>query len=80
MDIKVRYFGKLTEISGTERETIVAKEGLSVGELEQLLLRKYKVLSSETYMLFKNNKKVDDVTNPIQHNDKLSLMPPFSGG
>lgn len=80
MDINVKYFGKLTDVSGTDKETVVAKEGLSVGELEQFLINKYKVLLDETYILFKNNLKVDDKTNPIQHNDELSFMPPFSGG
>ncbi len=80
MKINIRYFGKLTDITGTEREEIEIHNQPTVADIEQRLFVKYIQLQKENYALFKNNSILKEKTSVLNEQDEISLMPPFSGG
>jgi molybdopterin converting factor small subunit len=80
MNILVKYFGRLTDISKTGSETVQVDSTATAHGLMQLLYTKYKGLQGETFIIFKNQLKLTDENLDLKENDEISLMPPFSGG
>lgn len=78
--IHTKYFGKLTDVTKICDETITTDKDSTISEFEKLLIKKYPLLRSEKYAIFKNLTKIDDKNVILKNNDELSLMPPFSGG
>ncbi len=80
MNILIRYFGRLTDISKTESEILQVDNTITAQELMPLLYAKYEGLESETFIIFRNQSKLTAENSDLKENDEISLMPPFSGG
>ena len=77
MQIKIKYFGLLTEITNCQEE-YVTDSLLTVNELLDLLFKKYPELKEKDFQVAQNNSIVAQGTK--LDNTEIALLPPFSGG
>lgn len=80
MKITIKYFGKLTDITGIEEEEMKINENTLLSDVEETLYRKYASLFNEQFACFRNNSIVRKKKLLLKGNDEICLMPPFSGG
>ena len=79
MQIRLKYFGKLQEITGLEEELFEIENNISTAILSDLLRKKYKNLDQADYRIALNQAIVNG-DNPIHEKDEIALLPPFAGG
>ena len=77
MQIEVLFFGQLTDKVGCSK-TMINNPG-TIAAFKKVIVETYPLLKQAKYTVALNNKIAED-TQPIQANDKIALMPPFSGG
>jgi molybdopterin converting factor small subunit len=77
MGIELQFFGQLTDKVGCTHLHI--DNPGDVVSLQSHLFAKFPALQNAKFTIAINNKMVSD-TEAIQENDKIALMPPFSGG
>lgn len=77
MNLSIKYFGSLAEITQCSEETIEFKM-TSVSELLNVLFEKYPELKTKDFQLAQNHEMISKDTI-ISHNE-IALLPPFSGG
>lgn len=80
MNILIKYFGKLIDISKTDSEIVQVDSSITAQKLMLLLHTKYEGLQREPFIIFRNQSKLTDENFNLKENDEISLMPPFSGG
>lgn len=80
MKIKIRYFGKLTDLTGKDEEDFSIENTTTVMNIEEKLFQQYSKLKTETFAIFRNNSKINNKKIRLEEFDEISLMPPFSGG
>ncbi|MBN1116208.1 MAG: MoaD/ThiS family protein [Bacteroidales bacterium] len=78
--VKLRYFGRLSEIIGSDNEIVELKHDKTLGILNAELQLKYPGLSKVHYLIFVNSTKATNLDIKINNTDEISFMPPFSGG
>ncbi len=77
MNLNIKYFGVLAEITKCSEETLSFSEG-TVGELLAVLQAKYPALGTKDFQVAHKQEivtKDTKITNP-----EIALLPPFSGG
>lgn len=74
--IRILYFGQLAEITGLLEERLELHT--DVRALKEALYKKYPVLSLKQFIVSVNKCVVQNT--PLNENDEVALMPPFSGG
>ncbi|TJY34653.1 MoaD/ThiS family protein [Pontimicrobium aquaticum] len=77
MQLQIKYFGLLAEITNCEGETIEFSK-TSVSDLLEELYIKYPLLKQKDFKVAQNYDIVSnssEITNP-----EIALLPPFSGG
>ena len=77
MQLKIKYFGLLTEITNCNEEFINNSSGTVIGLLD-LLYKKYPELKETDFQVAQNNSIVAQGTK--LDNTEIALLPPFSGG
>ena len=77
MQLNIKYFGLLAEITNCSEETILFDKS-SIGELIETILYKYPKLRSKDFQVAQNNEIVAKKT--MVTGDDIALLPPFSGG
>ena len=77
MQIKIKYFGLLTEITNCQEEYVIDSLR-TVNELLDLLYKKYPELKEKDFQVAQNNSIVALETKI--NNTEIALLPPFSGG
>jgi molybdopterin synthase sulfur carrier subunit len=77
MNLNIKYFGLLTEVTQCSEETIVFSKA-SVSELLNVLFEKYPDLKDKDFQVALNNEIVSKDT--IISTSEITLLPPFSGG
>jgi len=80
MQVVLRYYGRLTDVTKKKEERIELSEGVDIVFLEGLLCENYVGFKEEVYAIFLNKKKVEDINTVLSNQDEISFMPPFSGG
>lgn len=75
--INVLAFGRVAEILGTNN--LVFSGATSTGELTLQLETQYPGLKNVRYAIALD-KKIIDTSTPLNDNDTVALLPPFSGG
>lgn len=75
--LQVRYFGQIADIVGKDSEEIEMKENSE--RLILHLIEKYPLLKKYKFQLSLNRKMINKI-EPLQLNDEIALLPPFSGG
>lgn len=77
MNIPIKYFGLLTEITGCSAETLEF-HGKTLEELLEELCKKYPSLKGKDFQVAQNQELVS-VQEQI-NGTEIALLPPFSGG
>lgn len=77
MNIRIKYFGLLTEVTGCSEE-ILEFHGETVGELLTELNKKHALLESKDFQIAQNQQLVD--FQEQINGTEIALLPPFSGG
>ena len=77
MQLNIKYFGLLAEITGCHEETINF-EGSMLYELLDIVFKKYPELKKNDFQLAQN-KEIVNRNIKITHTE-IALLPPFSGG
>jgi len=79
MNLTVKYYGLVAEITGKNTEHLEYKEMPSVKNLKQALQKEYPELEEATFQIAVNQQIADQET-PIKDGDEIALLPPFAGG
>lgn len=77
MNLKVKYFGLIAEITKCSEETVIFSKH-TVLELLDLIFDKYPALKDKDFKVAQNMELVHNntkITTP-----EIALLPPFSGG
>jgi molybdopterin synthase sulfur carrier subunit len=77
MQVKVLFFGVLTEIAGTDCKFY--EDVRSVNDLKHRILDDFPEIEHYKYMISVNNEITEESRN-LQDRDEVALMPPFAGG
>jgi len=75
MKIKIRTFGSVAEILGTELDA----EAIDTDSLIASLYKSYRMLEGRKLLIAVNNTVIQQNT-ALQENDVVAIMPPYSGG
>ncbi|MGB1103040.1 MAG: MoaD/ThiS family protein [Crocinitomicaceae bacterium] len=79
MTINVRYFGKIIEITGMDKESWIIDQDAKLADFKMELISKYPSLKNETFQLAVNQKLID-LDDHIHENAEIAVLPPFAGG
>lgn len=77
MNIHIKYFGMLSEITQCDEE-MVSFSGGQASELLMMLFKKYPVLKQTDFQVAQNYEIITRET--FINSNNLALLPPFSGG
>lgn len=77
MEVKVLFFGVLTDVAGTTLKYY--KGARTVGELVIMIQDDFPEIVHYNYRIAVNN-EITDNDLPLKQNDEVALMPPFAGG
>lgn len=77
MNLNIKYFGSLAEITERNQENIMFSKS-SVSDLLDLLFIKYPNLKDKDFQVAHNNEIVSNET--LITEIEIALLPPFSGG
>lgn len=75
--VEIQLYGVLAEVA--KLNTLQLADINDTNQLIALLSTKYPDFSKYNYSIALNNKLITDNTN-LNNNDKIAIMPPFSGG
>lgn len=77
MEINLLSFGQVVDIMGID--TLKIPDVKNTDELNQFLNKKWPKLQSIKYTIAVNKKVIRENT-PLQNEDNVAILPPFSGG
>jgi len=77
MNLKIKYFGLLAEITKCNEETLEFSK-TSMSDLLEMLFEKYPSLKEKDFQVAQNLEIVSKET--ILSKSEIALLPPFSGG
>ncbi|MBC3759654.1 MoaD/ThiS family protein [Hyunsoonleella sp. SJ7] len=77
MEIAIKYFGQITEVTQREEELLEISEG-TVSELLNILNSRYDGLKHKDFQIAQNQELVSKET--VLTGQEIALLPPFSGG
>jgi molybdopterin synthase sulfur carrier subunit len=77
MQIKIKYFGMLTEVANCQEDTIDFS-GIYISELLEILYVKYPSLKNKEFQVAQNQQLLSGKTK--LNSNEIVLLPPFSGG
>lgn len=76
MNVKIRSFGQISEITGTAELQMQAADSAL---LRALLVDRFPELAGRNFAMAINKQLIRENTQ-LQDNDVVALLPPFSGG
>ena len=79
MKLEVLYFGLVAEAIKCVKEELIVDASISVTQLRELLIGKYKELEQLSYQIAVNQKLASPDTL-ITNNSEIAILPPFAGG
>jgi molybdopterin synthase sulfur carrier subunit len=77
MNITIRYFGQIAEVTCQEEESLEFS-GTLISELLNALYSKYGLLKAKDFQVAQNQELVSIETKLTGH--EIALLPPFAGG
>ena len=80
MKIQILLFGILKDIVGNSTLEITEDDAISVANLKESLLKKYKKLNAYSNFSIAVNEEYVGIEYIVQQNDVVALIPPVSGG
>ncbi len=79
MKLRVLFFAHLRERLGVSTQDCELSTGATVGELQNHLLKQFPVLSTEKFLIARNQIYADSKTQ-LAEGDEIAFLPPVSGG
>ena len=79
MNIRLKYFGMISEITQKEEETLELAAHSNINPLLELLSHKYDRLNKMEYKVA-INELIENENIELKENDIVALLPPFAGG
>ena len=79
LNINVKYFGMIGEVTNKDSEVINVNKSITVEELKFVILQKHPKLKKMDFQIAKNL-SIADSDEIVNNNDELALLPPFAGG
>ena len=76
-EIKITFYGKLTELVGKDQE-IVQTDASTIADLTQFLRQRYPVLDGLSMKMAQNN--VIETSQSLLTSSSIDIFPPFFGG
>ena len=77
MQLNIKYFGLLAEITECSEESLIFDKS-TIGDLLDVISNKHPGLKSKEFKVAQNNEIVADET--LVSGSEIALLPPFSGG
>lgn len=77
--MKLKIFGKLTEIFNTDEYNFSLENNISIAELKLMLDKEFPRLKETTFLVAVDGIKADN-TQLISDASEIALLPPYSGG
>jgi molybdopterin synthase sulfur carrier subunit len=77
MQVKVLFFGVLSEVTGTDLRHI--RDVKSINDLKLKLLDEYPEIEHYNYRISLNNEILNSDSN-LNEGDEIAFLPPFAGG
>jgi sulfur-carrier protein len=77
MQVKVLFFGVLTEVAGTDCKSY--EDAGSVNDLKHRILDDFPEIGHYNYRISVNN-EITEENRILSDRDEVALMPPFAGG
>ncbi|MAO10552.1 MAG: molybdopterin synthase sulfur carrier subunit [Flavobacteriaceae bacterium] len=77
MDIEIKYFGMLAEVTGCSLETLTLSD-TSIAHLKTTLFKKYPGLQQKDFRIAQNQELVNEET--LLTGQEIAVLPPFAGG
>lgn len=78
MKVSVKYFGMIAEAAGRDEEVLEVAWEISVNELKEQQVQKYKIPDAEAVQLAVNQNLDKEVE--LKEGDEVAFLPPFAGG
>ncbi len=79
MDINIKYFGQVAEITGKTEDNLVLEDTSTVKGLNDQLRDLYQ-LESTYYRISVNQEIMNNEDAVLNEGDEIALLPPFAGG
>jgi molybdopterin converting factor subunit 1 len=79
IQLKILFFGSLTDVVKSASVHTDVKNGFSVDDLKRMLSTQYPLLDNHTFNVAVNQEIVND-TFVLNDGDEVALLPPFAGG
>jgi len=77
--MKLKIFGKLTDIFTTDEYNFSLESIKSVAELKLMLEKEFPKLKETTYLVAVDGAKAENI-QAISNESEIALLPPYSGG
>lgn len=78
MEINIKFFGKLAELTGENELTLEIADKSGIKELEQHFAKQYESWGLQTYLVAVNQDITED--QMLKNGDEVAFLPPFAGG
>lgn len=79
MEIKVKYFGSISEETGKVEETVFLKDGaVGIQDFKAFIFRKYGLNEDDAIQVALN--QAIQHNGQVQHGDEIAFLPPYAGG
>ena len=84
MQVKVKYFGQIAELTNRNDEVLNIqnsdyKNEMTMGDLIEKILSEYNSLDKVSFRM-SLNMKIVGTDAIISENDEIAILPPFAGG
>jgi len=77
MNLNIKYFGMLAEVTQCQEEKVQFSQG-TVSELLNMLFNKYPELEAKDFQVAQNQEVVSK--SSVVSDVEIALLPPFAGG
>ena len=78
MKVTIKYFGMIAETAGKSEEILDLEAGVSVQDLKDLQVQKYKIADPEAVQIAVNQDLNSNLE--LKEGDEVAFLPPFAGG
>ncbi len=78
MKVTIKYFGMIAETAGKSEEILDLESGVSVQDLKDQQIQKYKIADPEAVQIAVNQDL--NSNSDLKEGDEVAFLPPFAGG
>ena len=78
MKVTIKYFGMIAEAAGKSEEVLDLESGVSLQDLKDQQIQKYKIADPEAVQIAVNQDL--NSNSDLKEGDEVAFLPPFAGG